>query len=68
MSEVNLNMINDPNILLLTVPQVQNITQLGKTKIYEIVNSENCPFTVHRFGTTIRIEKESLVKFLKQPH
>ncbi len=62
-----IEIINNPNILLLTVEQASQILQLGKSTTYELVNNKHCPFVVHRIGKTIRIEKSSLLESLKTP-
>lgn len=61
------DIINNDNILVLTVEQTSQILQLGKSSTYEIVNKPDCPFVVHRLGKSIRIEKESLLRSLKTP-
>lgn len=67
MKDTNTDILNNPNILLLTVEQVSKILQLGRSTTYELVNSERCPFIVHHIGNTIRIDKASLLESLKQP-
>ena len=59
--------LNNPDILLLTVEQVSKILQLGKSTTYELVNNPKCPFIVHKIGKTIRIEKTSFIESLKKP-
>ena len=61
------DILRNENILLLTVEQVSKILQLGRSTTYESVNSERCPFIVHRIGNTIRIDKASLLESLKKP-
>lgn len=67
MKDTNTDILNNPNILLLTVEQVSKILQLGRSTTYELVNNERCPFIVHRIGNTIRIDKASLLESLKHP-
>ncbi len=67
MKDTNTDILNNPNILLLTVEQVSKILQLGRSTTYELVNNERCPFIVHHIGNTIRIDKASLLESLKQP-
>lgn len=62
-----IDIINNDNILVLTVEQTSKILQLGKSTTYEIVNNPNCPFTVHRLGKSIRVGKKSLLESLKVP-
>lgn len=61
------DIINDDNILVLTVEQTSKILQLGKSTTYEIVNNPNCPFIVHHLGKSIRVEKKSLLESLRTP-
>lgn len=66
-SDIN-SILNDDSKLVLTVEQISKILQIGRSTAYELVNREDCPFTVHRLGkTTIRVEKESFLKSLKTP-
>ena len=65
--ENNMDIINNPSIILLTVKQVSQILQIGLSSTYELVNSEDCPFLVHRFGNTIRVNKSSLLQSLENP-
>ncbi len=66
MKEKN-SILNNPDILLLTVAQASEILQLGRSTTYELVNKADCPFIVHHIGNTIRIDKASLLESLKQP-
>lgn len=59
------NILNNPDVLLLTVEQVSKILQIGKSTTYELVNNPNCPFVVHHLGKTIRIEKTSVLESIK---
>lgn len=61
------DILKNPDILLLNVEQVSQVLQLGRSTTYELVNSEKCPFVVHRIGNTIRIDKASLLESLKTP-
>lgn len=61
------DILNNPNILLLTVAQVSTILQIGKSSTYELVNSPTCPFIVHHIGRTIRIDKATFLESLKKP-
>lgn len=67
MVENTQNILNNPNVLLLTVEQVSKILQIGRSTTYELVNSSDCPFIVHRIGKTIRIEKTTFLESLKKP-
>lgn len=67
MKDKIVDIINDDNILVLTVEQASKILQLGKSTTYEIVNNPDCPFVVHHLGKSIRIEKSSLLESLKVP-
>lgn len=67
MTEKTADIINNDNILVLTVKQTSEVLQLGQSTTYEIVNNPDCPFIVHRLGKSIRVEKESLLKSLKTP-
>lgn len=61
------DILDNPNVLLLTVSQVSKILQIGRSTTYELVNNKNCPFIVHRIGNTIRVDKSSLLESLKKP-
>lgn len=61
------NILTNPNILLLTVEQVSHFMQIGKSTAYELVNSTNCPFIVHKLGKSIRVDKASFLECLKKP-
>ncbi|EFH85655.1 helix-turn-helix domain-containing protein [Ktedonobacter racemifer] len=50
--------------LLLTIPQVAKALNLGRTKVYELIEKENLP--VQRFGRAIRVSQEDLVLWLKE--
>ena len=48
--------------LLLTIPQVCKALGLGKTKVYELIQSEGLP--VVRFGKAVRVSPDSLQRWL----
>ncbi|GHO65055.1 hypothetical protein KSD_47780 [Ktedonobacter sp. SOSP1-85] len=50
--------------LLLTISQVARVLNLGRTKVYELIEKENLP--VQRFGRAIRVSQEDLVLWLKE--
>lgn len=50
--------------LLLTIPQVANALNLGRTKVYELIWKENLP--VQKFGRAVRISKEDLQRWLEE--
>lgn len=62
-----MEILNNTDVLLLTVEQVSTIMQIGKSTAYELVNSPDCPFIVHRIGKSIRIDKATFLESLKQP-
>lgn len=47
---------------LLTVRDVQDITQLGRTKVYELIRNGELP--VLRIGRSLRIRRDALDKWL----
>jgi excisionase family DNA binding protein len=49
--------------LLLTVNQVMQRLQLGRNKIYDLINKEGLP--VERFGRAVRFDPEKLQAWLK---
>lgn len=50
--------------LLLTIPQVANALNLGRTKVYELIWKENLP--VQKFGRAVRVSKEDLQRWLDE--
>lgn len=49
--------------LLLTIKEVQEATQLGRTKVYELMRDGRLP--VVRIGRTIRVRREALERWLE---
>ena len=50
--------------VLLTVKDVQELTQLGRTTVYELIRTGTLPIV--RFGRVIRIRREALEAWLAQ--
>ena len=50
--------------LLLTIPQVMKVLRLGRTKIYQLIDTEGLP--VMRFGRAVRVPQSSLQTWLKR--
>jgi excisionase family DNA binding protein len=50
--------------LLLTIPQVMAALNLGRTKIYELIDQESLP--VIRFGRAVRVPLAALQTWLEQ--
>ncbi len=50
--------------VLLTVRDVQEATQLGRTKIYELMRDGELPYL--KIGRSIRIRREALEAWLTQ--
>ena len=50
--------------LLLTVPQVAAALGLGRTKVYELMETEGLPFI--KLGTAKRVSMVSLQKWIEQ--
>ncbi len=50
--------------VLLTVRDVQEVTQLGRTKIYELMRDGELPYL--KIGRSIRIRREALEAWLTQ--
>jgi len=50
--------------VLLTVKDVQELTQLGRTMVYELIRTGALP-TV-RFGRVIRVRREALETWLQE--
>ena len=53
----------DTSPLLLTIKEVQEATQLGRTKVYELMRDGRLP--VVRIGRTIRVRREALERWLE---
>lgn len=53
-----------PFSLLLTIPQVAQTLNLGRTKVYELIWKEKLP--VLRFGRAVRVSREDLQRWLKE--
>lgn len=49
--------------MLLTVTEVQEATQLGRTKVYELIRDGQLPIV--RIGRSVRIRREALVRWLE---
>lgn len=49
--------------LLLTIKEVQDITRLGRTKVYELMRDGHLP--VVRIGRAIRVRREALEQWLE---
>ena len=49
--------------LLLTINQVMLRLQLGRNKIYDLINKEGLP--VQRFGRAVRVDPDALEAWLK---
>lgn len=54
----------DDQPLLLTMEQVMRRLQLGRNKIYDLINKEGLP--VQRFGRAIRFDPDALLNWLKE--
>jgi excisionase family DNA binding protein len=50
--------------LLLTIVQVAALLNLGRTKIYELIDKENLP--IHKFGRATRISPTELQHWLQE--
>lgn len=50
--------------VLLTVRDVQELTQLGRTKVYELMRDGQLPYL--RIGRSVRIRREALDAWLKE--
>jgi excisionase family DNA binding protein len=50
--------------LLLTIPQVAAMLNLGHSKVYDLIRKEGLPTT--KFGTAVRVPAEELKLWLKQ--
>ena len=50
--------------MLLTIPQVAQALNLGRTKVYELIWKEHLP--VQRFGRAVRVSKEDLRRWLEE--
>lgn len=53
----------DEQPLLLTMEQVMRRLQLGRNKVYDLINQEGLP--VQRFGRAIRFDPDTLLEWLK---
>lgn len=49
---------------LLTVPQVAETLNIGKTKVYELIKREGLPIV--RIGSVIRVSAASLAQWIAQ--
>lgn len=52
--------------LLLTIPQVMECLNLGRNKVYELIQKEGLP--VQHFGRAVRIPYAALEEWLEQRH
>jgi excisionase family DNA binding protein len=50
--------------ILLTVSEVQALTQLGRTKVYELIGAGKLP--IIRIGRSVRIRRDALDKWLAE--
>lgn len=50
--------------LLLTVPQVAKLLNLGRTKVYELIGAKQLP--VVRFGRAVRVSSASLQRWVER--
>ncbi len=50
--------------LLLTIPQVAAMLNLGHSKVYDLIRSEGLPTT--KFGTATRVPAEELKQWVKR--
>ena len=50
--------------MLLTVEDVQNVIQLGRTKVYEMIRTGELP--VIRIGRSVRVRREALERWLNE--
>jgi len=50
--------------MLLTIPQVAEALNLGKTKVYELIWKENLPTL--KFGRAVRVSKVELQRWLEE--
>ncbi len=50
--------------LLLTIAQVATMLNLGRTKVYELIDKENLP--IHKFGRATRISPTELQQWLQE--
>ena len=50
--------------LLLTIAQVAATLNLGRTKVYELIDKENLP--IHKFGRATRISPTELQHWLQE--
>lgn len=54
----------DVEPLLLTIPQVAAMLNLGHSKVYDLIRHEGLPTT--KFGTAVRVPAEELKAWVKQ--
>jgi excisionase family DNA binding protein len=59
-------MTNDVTIqpMLLTIPQVMSCLNLGRNKVYDLIQKEGLP--VMRFGRAVRVPRMGLQQWLDQ--
>ena len=50
--------------ILLTVPEVQSLTQLGRTKVYELIQTGQLP--IIRIGRSVRIRRDALERWIDE--
>ncbi|GCE28148.1 hypothetical protein KDA_36320 [Dictyobacter alpinus] len=50
--------------LLLTIPQVMACLNLGRNKVYDLINKEGLP--VQRFGRAVRVSRIDLELWLQR--
>lgn len=50
--------------LLITIPEVAKLLNLGKTKVYELIWKENLP--VQKFGRAVRVSPHELQQWLEK--
>jgi excisionase family DNA binding protein len=50
--------------LLLTIPQVAAMLNLGHSKVYDLIRHEGLPTT--KFGTAVRVPAEELKAWVKR--
>ena len=51
-------------LILLTVKDVQSVTQLGRTKIYELMRDGELPYI--KIGRSVRVRRQDLVDWLNK--
>jgi len=50
--------------LMLKAPHIQDITQLSRPKVYDLLNTPGCP--VVRFGRTIRVPRDAFFRWIER--